>query len=32
MLLGAEPFLDGTVILLQDVIQILNWPMTAALS
>jgi hypothetical protein len=32
MLLGAEPFLDGTVISLQDVIQILNWPMTAELS
>ena len=32
MLLGADPFLDRTVILLEDVIQILNRPMTAALS
>src|SRR5260370_1356786 len=32
MLLGTDPFLDGTVILLQDVVQILNRPMTAALS
>jgi hypothetical protein len=32
MLLGRDPFLDGTVILLQDVVQILNRPMTAALS
>ena len=32
MLLGTDPFLDRTVILLQDVIQILNRPMTAALS
>src|SRR5215470_9980928 len=28
MLLGTDAFLDGTVILLQDVIQILNRPMT----
>ena len=32
MLLGTDSFLDGTVILLQDVVQILNWPMTAVLS
>ena len=32
VLLGTDPFLDRTVILLQDVIQILNRPMTAALS
>ena len=32
VLLGTDPFLDGTVILLQDVIQILDRPMTAALS
>jgi len=32
MLLGADPFLDRTVILLQDVVQILNRPVTAALS
>jgi hypothetical protein len=32
MLLGTDPFLDRTVILLQDVVQILNRPMTAALS
>ena len=25
-------FLDGAVILLQNVVQILNWPMTAARS
>ena len=30
MLLGADPFLDGTVILLQDVVQVLNRPVTAA--
>jgi hypothetical protein len=28
MLLGTDPFLDGTVILRQDVVQILNRPMT----
>ena len=32
MLLGTDPFLDGAVILLQNVVQILNRPMTAALS
>jgi hypothetical protein len=32
MLLGTNPLLDGTVILLQDVVQMLNRPMTAALS
>ena len=32
MLLGTDSLLDGTVILLQDVVQILNGPMTAALS
>ena len=32
MLLSTDPFLDGTVVLLQDVVQILNRPMTAALS
>jgi hypothetical protein len=32
MLLGADPFLDGTVVLLEDVVQILNRPMTTALS
>jgi hypothetical protein len=32
MLLGADPFLDGAVILLQDVVQILNRPVTAALT
>ena len=32
MLLGADPFLDSTVILLQDVVQILNRPVTATLS
>ena len=30
MLLGTDPFLDGVVILLQNVIQILNRSMTAA--
>src|SRR5437773_7683240 len=32
MLLGTDPFLDGTVILLQDVIQILNWTVPATSS
>ena len=32
MLLSTDPFLDGTMILLEDVIQILNRPVTAALS
>jgi hypothetical protein len=32
VLLGADALLDGTVILLQDVVQILNRPVTAALS
>jgi hypothetical protein len=32
MLLGTDPFLDGTVILLQDVVQIWNRPMVAARS
>jgi hypothetical protein len=32
MLLGTDPFLDGAVVLLQNVIQILNRPVTAALS
>jgi hypothetical protein len=31
-LLGTDPFLDGAMILLQNVVQILNRPMTAALS
>ena len=29
MLLGTDPLLDGTVILVQDVIQILNWTVPA---
>src|SRR5207244_11251767 len=32
MLLGAVACLGGTVIVLVDVVQILNWPMTATLS
>ena len=32
VLLGTEPFLDGAVILLQNVVQILNRPMAAARS
>jgi putative transposase len=32
MLLGTDPLLDGAVILLQNVVQILNRPMAAALS
>ena len=32
MLLGTDQFLDGAVILLQDVVQILNRPMVAARS
>jgi RNA polymerase primary sigma factor len=32
MLLGTDPFLDSAVILLQDVVQILNRPMTATRS
>ena len=29
MLFGTDPFLDGTVILLQDVVQILHWTVAA---
>jgi hypothetical protein len=29
VLLGTDLFLDGAVILLQNVVQILNWPRTA---
>ena len=32
VLLGTDLFLDGAVILLQNVIQILNWPRTATWS
>jgi hypothetical protein len=32
MLLGTNPFLDGAVVLLEDVVQILNRPMAAAVS
>jgi hypothetical protein len=32
ILLGTNPFLDGAVILFQDGVQILNRPVTAALS
>ncbi len=32
MLLGTDPFFGGAVILLQNVVQVLNRPMTAALS
>jgi hypothetical protein len=30
MLLGTNPFLDGSVILLQDVVQVRDQPMSAA--
>jgi hypothetical protein len=32
VLLGTDLLLDGAVILLQNVVQILNWPMTATWS
>ena len=32
MSLGADPFVDGTVVLLEEIVQILNRPMTTALS
>ena len=32
VLLSTDPLLDGTVILLQDVVQILNWTVPATLS